>query len=88
MKDRDHVIVGVVGNVKNSSLQGRAEAALYHSTRQFPFRHLYLVARGSDAAQVGAAIREATRRSDPGIPAPELRTMTSVVGASSNGRVC
>ena len=82
MKDRDHVIVGVVGNVKNSSLQGRAEAALYHSTRQFPFRHLYLVARGSDAAQVGAAIREATRRSDPSIPAPELRTMTSVVGAS------
>jgi predicted permease len=82
MKDRAHVIVGVVGNVKNSSLQGRAEAALYHSTRQFPFRHLYLVARGTDASGVGAAIREATRRSDPGIPAPELRTMTSVVGAS------
>ena len=42
MKERDHVIVGVVGNVKNSSLQGRAEAALYHSTRQFPFRHVVL----------------------------------------------
>ena len=83
MKERDHVIVGVVGNVKNSSLQGRAESALYHSTRQFPFRHVYLVARGNDAARVGAAIREAARRSDPGLPAPELRTMTSVVGASA-----
>ncbi len=82
MKDRDHVIVGVVGDVKNSSLQGRAEPALYHTVRQFPFRHVYLVARGPDAGRVGAAIREAVHRSDPGLPAPELRTMASVVGAS------
>jgi predicted permease len=82
MKDRDHVVIGVVGDVKNSSLQGRAEPALYHAVRQFPFRHLYLVARGSDAARVGAAIRDAVRKGDPGLPAPELRTMESVVGAS------
>jgi putative ABC transport system permease protein len=82
MKDRDHVIVGVVGDVKNSSLQGRTEAALYHSVRQFPFRHLYVVARGADEARVGAALREVLRRSDPGLPAPELRTMDAVVNAS------
>ena len=82
MKDRDHVIIGVVGDVKNSSLQGRAEAALYHTIRQFPFRHLYVVARGADAGRVGAAIRDVVRQRDPGLPAPELRTMTAVVGAS------
>jgi putative ABC transport system permease protein len=82
MKERDHVIVGVVGDVKNSSLQGRAEPALYHTVRQFPFRHLYLVARGRDAGRVGAALREAVLRSDPGLPAPELRSMAAVVGAS------
>jgi predicted permease len=82
MKERDHVIIGVVGDVKNSSLQGRTEPALYHSIRQFPFRHLYLVARGKDAVRVGAAIRDAVRRSDPGLPAPELRQMEAVVGAS------
>jgi putative ABC transport system permease protein len=82
MKERDHMIIGVVGDVKNSSLQGRTEPALYHSIRQFPFRHLYLVARGKDAARVGAAIRDAVRRGDPGLPAPELRQMEAVVGAS------
>ncbi len=82
MKDRDHVIIGVVGDVKNSSLQGRAEPALYHSLRQFPFRHVYLVARGNDAARAGAAIRDAVRRGDPGLPAPELRPMEAVIGAS------
>ena len=82
MKDRDHVIIGVVGDVKNSSLQGRTEPALYHSLRQFPFRHIYLVARGNDAARSGAAIRDAVRSADPGLPAPEVRPMQAVVGAS------
>jgi predicted permease len=82
MKDRDHVIIGVVGDVKNSSLRGTTEAALYHTVRQFPFRHLYVVARGADPANVGAAIRDVVRRSDPGLPLPELQTMEAVVGES------
>ena len=82
MRDRDHLIVGVVADVKNSSLQNAAEPAIYHTTRQFPFRHLYLVARGSDPRQVGEAIRGAVRRADASIPAPEIRTMASVIGES------
>jgi predicted permease len=82
MTDRDHVVIGVVRDVKNSSLQSRAEPAMYHSTRQFPFRHLYLVARGENVTQVGAAIRDAVRRADPGLALPELRTMESVISGS------
>jgi predicted permease len=82
MRDRDHEIVGVVGDVKNSSLQTAAEPALYHTQRQFPFRHMYVVARGPDAAQVGAAIRESVRRADPSLPMAELRPMTGVIGGA------
>jgi putative ABC transport system permease protein len=80
--EREHEIIGVVADVKNSTLQGAAEPAVFHSTRQFPFRHVYLVARGSDPSRVGAAIRDAVRRADPGLPSPELRMMDNVVGAS------
>jgi predicted permease len=82
MQERGHLVVGVVGDVKNSSLQGAAEPALYHTIRQFPFRNLFLVAHGDDPARLGAAMRESVRRADPGLPAPELRSMQSVIGAS------
>jgi putative ABC transport system permease protein len=82
MRDRAHVIVGVVADVKNSSLQGAAEPALYHTARQFPFRHMYVVARGDDGVRAGAAIRESVRRADPSLPQAELRAMTEVIGAA------
>lgn len=82
IQNREHEIVGVVADVKNSSLQGAAEPAVFYSTRQFPFRHIYLVARGDDANQVSAAIRDAVRRADASLPAPELIAMDEVVGES------
>jgi predicted permease len=82
LKDRGHVVVGVVGDVKNSSLQGAAEPALFHSLRQFPFRHVYLVARGTDPTRVAGAIRDTVARAGGGLPSPELRAMSAVVGAS------
>jgi putative ABC transport system permease protein len=82
MKDRDHLIVGVVGDLKNSSLQGATEPALYHSLRQFAFRHVYVVARGTDQTRLADAIRSTVRRADGSIPVPELRTMASVIGES------
>ncbi|HEY7501731.1 MAG TPA: ABC transporter permease [Vicinamibacterales bacterium] len=82
MKPPEQIVIGVVRDVKNSSLQSVTEPAMYFSTRQFPFRHLYLAARGEDAQRVGAAIRTALRQLDPGQPMPELRTLESVVGAS------
>jgi hypothetical protein len=82
MQNRDHEIVGVVGDTKNASLQTATEPAIYHTQRQFPFRHMYIVARGADAAQVGAAIRQSIRRADAGLALAELRSMDDVVGAS------
>jgi putative ABC transport system permease protein len=79
MRDRAHVIVGVVADVKNASLRAAAEPALYHTSRQFPFRQMHVVARGGDAAQLGAAIRASLRRADPSLPQAELRPMTEVV---------
>ena len=81
MKEREHVIVGVVGDVKNTSLQGGVEPAIYHSIRQFPFRHLYLVARGADTTRERGDSRGGPARRRR-LAAPELRTMESVVGAS------
>lgn len=81
MQNREHEIVGVVGDTKNASLQTAAEPAIYHTQRQFPFRHMYVVARGADTAQVGAAIRQSIRRADPGLALAELRSMDDVVGA-------
>jgi len=82
IQNREHEIIGVVADVKNSSLQGAAEPAMYYSTRQFPFRHIYLVARGDDSSRVGAAIRDVVKRADASLPAPQLITMDDVVGES------
>jgi putative ABC transport system permease protein len=82
MQNREHEIIGVVADTKNASLQTATEPAIYHTARQFPFRHMYVVARGPDAAQVGAALRQSIRRADPGLALAELRSMDSVVGAS------
>jgi putative ABC transport system permease protein len=85
MEDRNHEVIGVVGDIKNSSLQTAAEPALFHTQRQFPFRHMFIVARGADggdAARIGAAIRASVRRADAALPLAELRTMEDVVGAS------
>ena len=51
MKERAHRIIGVVGDVKNHSLQSPAEPALYHTVRQFPFMVMH-VARARTGRRV------------------------------------
>lgn len=82
MGDRSHVIIGVVADLKNASLQNAAEPAIYHSMRQFPFRHVYLVARGANEATVSEAILATVRRADASQPRPDVRRMTGVIGES------
>jgi putative ABC transport system permease protein len=82
IQNREHEIIGVVSDVKNSSLQSAAEPALFYTTRQFPFRHIYLVARGDDPARVSAAIRDTVRRADASMPSPEMVGMEEIVGES------
>lgn len=80
-----HEVVGVVADVKNSSLKAEAEPAIFSTARQFPFRKMYLVARGSgDAGALTSVIRAEVQRLDPNLPLGEVRTIERVLSASAD----
>jgi predicted permease len=76
-------VIGVVSDVKNTSLTDAPEPAMYWSARQFPFRKMYVVVRGAgEPAALTAAVREEVRRLDPALPLGEARPLDRVLGAS------
>jgi len=82
-KDTAHVVVGVVSDIKNTSLRDRAEPAIYFTQRQFPFRAMYLVVRArGNGAPIASAIRDELRQLDPALPAPEVKTLERVLQTS------
>lgn len=85
VKGDDHEIVGVVRDVKNTSLAMTTEPAIYFAERQFPFRDMHLVIRGrGNAAQMAALLRAEVQRADPALPVANVKTMTSVLSDSLN----
>ena len=82
--DTPQVVIGVVRDIKNTSLREAAEPAIYFTQRQFPFRTMQVVvrARGGDVAGVSSALREEIRRLEPGLPAPEIKPLERVLQAS------
>jgi putative ABC transport system permease protein len=84
MEQREHEIVGVVRDVKNTALQSATEPAIYHSQRQFPFRSMFLVVRGGDPGRLVDAVKDAVRRTDPGVPLATIRSLEEVVGAAAD----
>lgn len=83
MKERAHRIIGVVGDVKNHSLQRPAEPALYHTFRQYPFMVMHVALRGqADSPRLTALLREAVRATDPAIAISEVQTMDHVVDSA------
>lgn len=68
-------IVGVIANIQQAPLGQPAEPAMYHSSRQFPFRAMHLVLRGSDVAALAAAVRTAVRQTDPALALGDIETM-------------
>ena len=79
----DHEIVGVVPDIKNTSLKNAAEPALYFSSHQFPFRKVHVVVRGQgEPQQLAAALRDAVRRIDPRLPVANIQTMERVLSAT------
>jgi putative ABC transport system permease protein len=76
-------IVGVVGDVQHTPLGRAPEPVIYHTHRQFPFRPMNLVARGTNTAAVAAALRTALRQVDPSLPLSSLRTMDERVLAAA-----
>ena len=85
VKDDEHTIVGVVRDVKNTSIKSAAEPAIYVSARQFPFRKMYLVVRGrGDPVQLASRIRAEVKRIDPTLPIAEVRTLDRVLAVSAD----
>ena len=81
--DSTHVVVGLVRDIKNTSLKDGAEPAIYYSQRQFPFRAMQLVVRGrGDITPLRNALREEIRRLDPGLPIPDVKPLERVLQMS------
>lgn len=80
-------IIGVVGAVRQTSLEQAAEPHLYVLLAQSPSPTMTFVVRASVApASLAAALRDRIRRVDPALPAPEIRTLDEVVAGSVAGR--
>jgi putative ABC transport system permease protein len=61
-------IIGIVRDVRNVPLGQATEPAIYFSTRQFPFRELFLTVRAADQAAATSAIRNALKQVAPKVP--------------------
>ncbi|HYL74932.1 MAG TPA: ABC transporter permease [Bryobacteraceae bacterium] len=76
---QDSEIIGVVADIKYSSLGRAAEPTIYFSSRQAPFYNQTLVVR-TDASLAPEALVAAVRRQlhdiDPDLPLAHVRTMT------------
>ena len=68
-------IVGIIADIHQAPLGQRDEPVIYHTARQFPFRPMTLVARGTGGAAATDALRTALRGLDPSLPLSNVRTM-------------
>ena len=79
----DNEIVGVVSDVRNTSLRTATEPAIYYPERQFPGRKMFVVVRGrGGAARLTELVRDATRRLDPSLAIGTAKPMDRVLAES------
>jgi predicted permease len=67
-------IVGVVKDIRNVPLGQSVEPAVYFSTKQFPFRELFLTVRANDTSTAMAAVRNGLRTAAPSVPMARVQT--------------
>jgi putative ABC transport system permease protein len=78
----EHEVVGVVRDIRNTSLRDEPEPAMYFAIGQFPARKMHLVVRGrGDPAELTAIIRDEVRRLDPTLPLGDVKPMSRVLQA-------
>jgi predicted permease len=78
----EHEVVGVVRDIRNTSLRDDTEPAMYFAPGQFPARKMSLVVRGrGDVAPLTSIIRDEVRRLDPSIPLGDVKPMRRVLAA-------
>jgi predicted permease len=76
-------IVGVVGRIKQDSLDSESRIAMYLPQTQFPTRGMNVVLRNAaDPAGLAAAVRKEIRELDPDLPVYGVRTMSHRVEES------
>jgi ABC-type antimicrobial peptide transport system permease subunit len=78
-------IVGVVGRVKQESLDSDPRIAFYLPQTQYPSRAMTLVVRsqgGGDPSALSPAVKKALRGIDPDLPMYSVRTMAERVAES------
>lgn len=80
-------VVGVVGDVRHSSLEESGGSELYLPLSQAGANSVELVVRTKLAPEVVApAVRAALRHADPGLPTAEFRTLEDVVDRAASPR--
>jgi putative ABC transport system permease protein len=77
-----HTIVGVVGAVKNESLNLTRRKTVYIPTAQSPVDDMSLAIRARDPENLAPAIQRQVKAMDPDLPIINMRTMTEVVSRS------
>jgi putative ABC transport system permease protein len=76
-------IVGVVGDIRESTLNKEPEPAIYWSHPREPYSGMALVVRASgDASRFAAAVQKEIRALDPDQPVADVRTMKEVIAKS------
>jgi predicted permease len=78
-------IVGVVADIQQAPIGRRSEPVIYHTQRQFPFKAMTLVGRGTDTATVVAGLRTALRGLDASLPLGNVQTMDDRFVAATAG---
>jgi putative ABC transport system permease protein len=80
---RDFTVIGIVGDVRSTSLNNESPALYYSSgTRIWPLMDI-VVRPAGDPAPVIAAIRQRVHAMDPDVPIMNLRPMTEWVSGSA-----
>jgi putative ABC transport system permease protein len=76
-------IVGVVGDIRQNSLNGVVNPTMYESYLQSPVQGMYVAVRTATRAMgVAAAVRDKVETVDSSVPVAKLRTMNQVLAGS------
>ena len=78
-------VVGVVGHIKNDSLDQQGREQVYRPAAQtnFPLRTMYTAVRASgDPSTLASAMQREIHALDPSLPVYEIKTMDELLGAS------
>ncbi|MEO5819189.1 MAG: ABC transporter permease [Vicinamibacteraceae bacterium] len=77
-------VIGVVGDVKDASRDGRVVPTVYSVYARLPYGQMTLAVRTEqEPMAIAAAVRQTIHDLDPRLPVAELRTMDEIVGQMS-----